>query len=134
MSDTTLIGRYRTPRVKPGHFISDAVAGEVQVDGITEDVPIPWPYIARVGTQKTLILCADLTKAVNRESVAAVAYHWGVSRWTVRRWRRALGVGRWTEGTKRIWATNADKLHRRRKEVSPSAVASGSGPRSSLVP
>ena len=38
-------------------------------------------------------------------------YHWGVSRYKVRRWRHALGVDRFNPGTSELWKVLAPKLH-----------------------
>lgn len=96
-------GPYQTPHVKSGQTITCTLRGEVEVDGLTEDVPIPWPFIAGIARVRSLILCADLVRAVEQESVQAVAHHWGVSRYLVHRWRRALGVARFNEGTQARW-------------------------------
>ena len=45
---------------------------------------------------------ADLARAVRIESEQAVMRWWGVGQDTVRKWRRALGVGATTEGTSRL--------------------------------
>jgi hypothetical protein len=57
---------------------------------------MPWPIRAK---SRSLILCGDLVRAVEKEAEQAVAYHWGVTIGTVWKWRRLLGVGRCTEGT-----------------------------------
>src|ERR1041385_1405770 len=56
--------------------------------------------------KKSLILCGDLTWAVKRESVEAVSYQWDVCRAVVQKWRKALGVEEFNEGTRqlRAWA------------------------------
>jgi transposase-like protein len=54
------------------------------------------------------VLCGDPVKAVRREAEVAVAHHFGVHKSTVRSWRRALGVGRVTEGTHRLASAIAD--------------------------
>ena len=69
----------------------------VKVDGLT-DAPVMWPFTQQAGPRSP-ILCGDLVLAVRGESVSAVAAHWGVARETVWRWRRALGVTRFTRGT-----------------------------------
>jgi hypothetical protein len=65
------------------------------------DAPIPWPRAYRKG-RVSLILCGDLIRAVRTESETAIAHHWGVGITTVLTWRRALGVKKWTPGTKRL--------------------------------
>jgi len=49
------------------------------------------------------VLCAGLAEAVARESVQTICTVWGVSRYTVRRWRQRLGVPRMNEGTRGLW-------------------------------
>jgi transposase-like protein len=68
------------------------------------DAPIPWPYVQRLGDKRSLIVCGSLEQAIRTESVSAVARHWGVSRWTVQRWRAAIGVERFNEGTLASWS------------------------------
>jgi hypothetical protein len=71
--------------------------------------PIPWPKVIPLGqrSQPSLLLAGDLERAVRVESVAAVCYWWGVSGRTVWNFRKALGVGRMTEGTTRLLLHNA---------------------------
>jgi hypothetical protein len=63
--------------------------------------PIPWP-IGKRGRAKGLVVYAGLADAVRRESAQAVAHWWGVTPQTVGVWRKALGVGALTEGTRRL--------------------------------
>jgi len=65
------------------------------------DGHIQWPSTRRTGAF-SLILCGDLIRAVQRESEIAVAHHWGVGPVQVWKWRRALGVPRMTNGTRRL--------------------------------
>ena len=106
-----IAGPYAPPRVPPSGHLRCAVQGPVPVDGWT-DAPIPWPYRAQPGGKRSLIVCDDLARALRTESAQAVAHWWGVSRWSVGRWRRALGVGWWTPGTLARWRALArGKLH-----------------------
>jgi hypothetical protein len=70
---------------------------------------IQWPRVIPIGMKSgpSLLLAYDLERAVRLESAIAVAYWWGVTQATVSRWRRALGVGRMTEGTTRLLLHNA---------------------------
>ena len=97
-----IAGPYAPPKCKAGRPLACRLRGDVIVAGLT-DAPIAWPYTAGVGGQRKLILCGDLERAVQTESVQALCHHWGVSRWLVQDWRRALGVGRFTEGTTELW-------------------------------
>ena len=54
--------------------------------------------------KKSLILCGDLVRAVQRESVEAVSHHWDVCRAVVQKWRKVLGVEEFNEGTRQLRA------------------------------
>jgi hypothetical protein len=104
MRDADLIGGpYPPPRLRPGDRAICLKRGQVVVAGIT-DAAIQWPYSEGVGGKRMPVLCGSLVDAVRTESVEAVAHHWGVSRWTVTRWRRLLNVQMFNEGTRKLWA------------------------------
>jgi hypothetical protein len=98
-----LCGPYRPPRTRPGHRLFCALRGTVTVAAFS-DGEIPWPLAKVRGTRGrgAFIVCGDLVKALRRESSAAVQHWWGVSKWRVVRWRRALDVGQFTEGTRQL--------------------------------
>lgn len=97
-----LHGPYAAPACKRGDVLACEARGEgVKVGGLT-DAPIPWPRVLKNG-RPSLIVCGDLARAVRSESEIAIAHHWGVSVTTVWAWRKALGVGRITEGTARLY-------------------------------
>jgi|GEM_PF-317920 len=76
------------------------------------DGRIPWP---RKYGFKGLIIFADLLKALKRESVQAVAWHWSVSPRTVARWKQILGLREVTPGTlQTIKRSRAEALRIRR--------------------
>jgi hypothetical protein len=102
-----IAGPYAAPRCRVGRGLYCLVRGDVAVRGMT-DAPVPWPYTTVRGGTPSLIVCGDLARAVAVESAAAVARHWGVGRKVVSGWRRALGVGRMTEGTRRRWSELAE--------------------------
>jgi hypothetical protein len=80
--------------------------GWVRVHDWWDRGPIMWPCGLKEGRspgRPALILCGDLMNAVRREAAIAVARHWSVSCQVVRRWRRALGVERITEGTRQLF-------------------------------
>jgi hypothetical protein len=91
-------GPCRAPYVRRGRRIMCVLRGEVLTDGMT-DARIPWP-IGRAGRTRSIVLCGDLEKAVERESFQAIMHWWGVSHVTVGKWRRALKVPTTNEGTR----------------------------------
>jgi hypothetical protein len=95
-----LFGPYKAPRVRVGKVVRCEVRGEVRIVGLSEG-RIPWA-VGIKGSNRALVVCKGLAKAVRRESAQAVAYWWGVHRQTVWAWRKALGVGATTEGTSRL--------------------------------
>jgi hypothetical protein len=96
-----LYGPYVPPKCHMGDKLACEHRGrEVTVRRMT-DARIQWPA-THGGPPSTVIVCGDLIRAVRVESAIAVAFHWGVSPHTVRRWRRALDVPRSTNGTRRL--------------------------------
>lgn len=95
-----IAGPYSPPDAQRGDWIEDAVQGRVEVGGLTS-APVPWPYRRKAG-RASLILTGDLVRAVETESVAAICTNWGVGAVTVWSWRRALGIGRVTTGTRKL--------------------------------
>jgi hypothetical protein len=95
-----LLGTYRTPRFRYDKTVRCEVRGEVTIVRLS-DGPIPWP-IGKRGRGKSLVVFKNLARAVRRESELAVVHWWGVSVWTVWKWRKALGVGATTEGASRL--------------------------------
>ena len=110
-----IAGPYRPPAGRSnriGRIVGDLVRGEVTVCGVS-DAPIVWP-VARTSPNARRpipVVTAELARAIRTESCEAVAHHWGISRWTVREWRIALGVGRFTAGTTARYRELAPKLH-----------------------
>ena len=98
-------GHYSMPNgIGVGDTINCAYRGrEVVIAGIT-DAPVQWFRMRKTG-KPFVILCGDLIRAVQTESEAAVAHNWGVDKETVRKWRRALNVGRMTQGTTQVFRT-----------------------------
>jgi len=106
-------GPYEPPRTAPGEVIKCLRFGEVRVGKISHG-QMPWPVLEK---STSLILCGDLVRAIRQEAAQAVAFHWGVTSSTVRKWRRLLGVGRFTEGTRALNDLNAPHRVRRAKEM-----------------
>jgi hypothetical protein len=113
-----LFGPYKTPRFRVGQVVRCQVRGEVRIAGLS-DAPIPWP-VCKAGKWLVPVVYQGLAKAVRREFEQAVAHGWGIGKWQVWTWRKALGVPATTEGTSRLrsdytrepWAVRA-----RRKAV-----------------
>jgi hypothetical protein len=103
MDDATrfrLLGIYKTPQFRYGQKVICELRGQVVLCGLTE-AQIRWPS-GKVGRHHAIVLYAGLAEAVRREAAQAVAYWWGVSLYTVWKWRKALGVGATTPGTSRL--------------------------------
>jgi hypothetical protein len=99
-----LFGPYRMPKCRVGKMIACRIRGPVRIEGITA-APMQWPFTfrSRVCRLPSVIVCGDLVRALRRESVAAIAYWWGVSTCTVWRWRAEIGVEQFTEGTRDLY-------------------------------
>lgn len=106
-----LHGPYPAPARAAGRKLFCEIRGTVTVGGYS-DGPIPWPRMKKPGSA-CLILCGDLVRAVLRESNQAVAHHFGVSTHTVTKWRKALVVPEYNEGTRRLGRDWAGRPHRR---------------------
>lgn len=106
-SDALRYGPYAPPRVRVGEYVTDEARGLVRVHSWTEAGALMWPRGIANGPspgRPALIVMGDLVRALHREAAVAVMRHWGVSNQQVRRWRRAIGVGPYTEGTRRVLA------------------------------
>lgn len=98
--------REAKPYEERGWYISRPF-GEYIITGLTS-ARIPWPIAKRPGSRgRTLAVYGDLAEAVRRESVAAVAYWWGITAQTVTKWRKEMGVWAMTEGTVLLKVTSA---------------------------
>src|SRR5262249_37412765 len=113
-----LLGRYRTPRFAYGAVVRCARRGDVRIVGLSE-APIPWPIGQTLpkGRARSLVLYGALAEAVKRESSEAVAYWWGVTAQTVTIWRKALDVGRMTEGTTALMSERLSPVLERAREA-----------------
>jgi hypothetical protein len=98
------LGPYTTPRFKYGQVVWCESRGWMKIVGLS-DAKIPWP-IGRLVTSPTgrdsLIIFRGLKRAIERESIQAVAHWWGIHTHTVSRWRSVLEVTRETPGTLRL--------------------------------
>src|SRR5262249_49577597 len=99
---------YRPPqppreRYIRGQLVGDLIRGEVEYRGLS-DAPISWPVGRAVARGRpTPIVTVELARAIRTESVEAIVWHWGASRCTACRWRKALGVPRFNAGTQARW-------------------------------
>lgn len=123
-----LFGPYKSPKVKIGDEMTDAIRGPVVV-GTWSKGRIPWPCIRTAG-RSAFVLTGDLVEAVKNESSLAIQYWWGVSPSTVHRWRKTLGTDQYNEGTLRLhreWKPEkisaADARRGQRKGASPESRA-----------
>jgi hypothetical protein len=108
-----LLGTYTTPVFRVGDIVQCEVRGEVVVTGLSS-APIPWPIAKRTGKgpqtrARAMVIYGDLAVAVRKESATAVAHWWAVGAQTVTAWRRALGVGKETEGTTQLRQAHAQE-------------------------
>jgi hypothetical protein len=94
-----LFGPYEPPRIPRNGMLLCKHRGYLKVGKAWSDGPIPWPRRYRTAS---IILCGDLVRAVQKESVEAVSYHWGVCRNVVQIWRRALDVPEVNPGTRHL--------------------------------
>jgi hypothetical protein len=122
-----LHGPYTPPSLRRGDkatcFYRD---GDVVITGWS-DGRIPWPRCRRLDTHgggSGLLVDEELARAVRLESEAAICYWFGVNYSFVWRWRKALGVERFNEGSaklrKGLNAQIADDL--RGKQLPPEQV------------
>src|SRR5687768_5155031 len=95
-----LHGPYRSPRCRLGRKLFCEIKGWVPVTRLSAG-RIPWPVTTH-NRGRAFNLCGDLVKAVRRESAAAVCHWWGVTGQTVSKWRKALGVDQYNEGTRNL--------------------------------
>ncbi len=93
-------------RVRKGDILYCDRFGEVVVAGFTEN---GWPCSLQ-GGKLSLVLCDQLVKDVQQESVTALAKQYGVSRRVVWIWRRCLGIGRTNPGTQKMRAKQAKRV------------------------
>jgi hypothetical protein len=125
-SPPKLLGEYVTPRFDYGDVVECARRGEVRIVGLSE-APIPWPVGQTLprGKGRALVLYGDLAEAVARESSEAVMHFWGVKVNTVWLWRKALNVGRYTEGTRALMSERLSPVLQRTRVA---AAPTWSGP------
>jgi hypothetical protein len=101
-----LFDPYKAPRLKRGDKAFCLVRDYPVVVVGWSDARIPWPRCRPLDPPRCgsgLLIDAELARAIQHESAAAVAYWWGVNKSTVIHWRKALGVTRTNNaGTHRL--------------------------------
>lgn len=107
-----LLGKYRPPDVEEGDILWCEVRRcWVPVEYLS-DSPLPWPVGRRPGfAKRSLVVYGGLSQALRRESASAIAAMWGVHPTTISRWKRALNIGQFTEGTLRVRAARTGPEH-----------------------
>ena len=96
---------YEPPAVRVGQRVRCVLRGPtVRVCGWS-DGRIPWP-LGRVGHggKGAYVVTAELAAAIRNESAAAMCYWFGVGTSTVSKWRRALGVPPFNDGTRQLYS------------------------------
>ncbi len=112
-------GANRERRLLPAH----ADPRLLRVCGWSEG-PTPWPLV-RVGHggKGALAMTPELARAIPLESEAAIIRWLGVGMTTVSKWRRALGVKQFNEGTLKLYSLwKEEKLPDSAIPFSPAAL------------
>lgn len=91
------------------------------------DARISWPKCRRPDTHgggSGLLVDEELARAVRCESVLAICYWWGVNYSVVWKWRKALGVERFNEGSAKLHEELIQRLagENRGRRLSPEQV------------
>jgi len=109
---TLLHGPYSAPGLKRGDRATCLYRDSDVIITGWSDWRIPWPRCRIPGTHgggSGLLVDEELARAIRNESSAAIQYWFGVHGKVVWSWRRALGVGRFNEGSAKLRAeTNAE--------------------------
>src|SRR5262249_54281762 len=118
-----LYGPYAPPRLRRGDRATCLYRdGDVLITGWSAG-RIPWPRCRRPDTHgggSGLLVDAELARAARHESVVAICSWWGVNDSVVWKWRKALGVERFNEGSARLQVEgNAQKAARLKGKPRP---------------
>jgi len=93
-----LHGSYAQPALRRGDRTYCLVRDCLLVVTSWSDAPISWPRGCRLPKRcrgfPSLIVDEELARAIQHESAAAIIYWWGVSKFTVIKWRKALDATR----------------------------------------
>jgi hypothetical protein len=100
-SHRLLYGPYERPIFAVGQKANCLVRGRVLIVGESTS-GLPWPLCKPAkltgGGKAGPIVTSELRRALEHESMWAISSAWGISRSSVRRWRKALGIDFRTEG------------------------------------
>jgi hypothetical protein len=88
---------------------------------------IPWPVSWKHSNQ--LIVCGDFLKALRRESVRAIVFHFGISHATASKLRTLLGIERYNAGSMRLFWRNVNlaRTNEAREKISRAREGKPSG-------
>jgi hypothetical protein len=98
-------GAYAAPALKRGDRATCLFRAAEVIITSWSDGRIPWPRCRLPDTHgggSGLLVDAELARAVRCESALAVRHWWGIVPSVVWRWRKALGVERFTEGSRQL--------------------------------
>jgi hypothetical protein len=123
-------GPYAPPLVPIGGTLKCELRGDLRVAGYSNAL-IPWP-VAASNNPKQLIVCGDLIRALRTESVAAVKFHFGVSRSLIWEYRQQLGIERLNPGSLRLFWRTVD--HARSEEARAKMSQSREGRKDTMTP
>ena len=114
-----LFGPYQPPKLKVGDRTLCLYRDAEVVIYDWSLAPIPWPLcypLGKRGAGKGLLVDVELARAVRLESGLAVCHWWGISRATVRKWRRIVGADRKNNpGTRRLILATVHKASASRR-------------------
>jgi hypothetical protein len=113
-------GPYRVPPFRLGQKVECLARGEVTICRISNG-RISWP-MGKKGSAISLVLYADLARAVEREAASAIQFWWGVSGSVTWHWRRALGF-KITDGDRAVRREYMTPKHNRTMTRAAAAVA-----------
>ncbi len=91
-----LRGTYRIPALRRGDYVCCLVRDCPLIVTTWSDAPISWPCgkPPKRGGPPRLIVEEELARAIENESAAAICHWWGISMFTVVKWRKSLCVNR----------------------------------------
>jgi hypothetical protein len=103
-----LHGPYRASKVRTGDRAVCHLRGAAVVVTSIASGRIPWPRCRALDSRggSGLLVDDELLRAVRTEAAVAVAWWWGVPPTCISRWRRLLGVERFTAGSARLQKRN----------------------------